>query len=227
MSDGEDSEDNGSDISYNSEFEESSDVEESNEASHEVRVMAFQRMMREGSGRNALCVSVSPSWNESLPPLEEMPEGFQLETDLLEEEVDEREEDLANDNHTGELDEESNGNGWKNFGKDQDEQWEVYYVWSCNGYKVELYGDKDDPSYYRMRVLRRPRLEIINTGHLHHIQEIHDVCRHLEEDEFEDAMRILFRVYGGGTRDGEERTEEELERVIEESRMRSTTSGLD
>ena len=183
-----------------SDEEEDSESQVSGEQSHEVRVMLAKGIKAFSFLRNSPEIQER---NENLPTLEDLLKRFKYEYNTLEYE-------------------------------DEDgqsvEEHDVHYVWSCVGYRVELYENKDrhpeDPPY-RLRVLHKPRLEIVNTGFLRDISEINQMCDSLEQGDFETGMRILFKVRSHGSRCGQTRSPSELETIVENSTHCSTTDGLD
>jgi len=108
-----------------------------------------------------------------------------------------------------------------------DEEWNVYYEYDTENYRIEVRVDHEDDDYYSIQVFHCPSLRIVNSGHVFDTESVVQICRLLEEDDFKSAMSILFAKYGGGNRNGLPRTPSMLEWIIEESEYHSTNSGFD
>lgn len=99
-----------------------------------------------------------------------------------------------------------------------------YLLWTCANYQVEV--RPEDSNSYRVRVIHKPFLQIRNAGCVDG-RELRAICRYLEVNAFEDAMRILFARYFGGPNDGKLRDQVALTNVVSESWVRSTYSAFE
>lgn len=109
---------------------------------------------------------------------------------------------------------------------DDDLERHVYASWKCENYRVEVYVDHEDDSYFRVRLVHLNR-KIVNSGHVYSTSDVRQICDFLNQDEVSSAVRLLFQRYGGGMKDGDLRSEENLDQVVLESEFRNTNSGLE
>lgn len=178
----------------------SSSQEESGTESHEVRMTVVGNLLDKFKGL-PLKASVDFNVHHTVSLFHEqnfMPPGTRVEV-----------EELPREDEEGE------------------EEWLSYLVWRCEKYEVEVHAHIDDPSSLSVRVLHLPARRIVNVGYIWETKDITEMCKFLEKDSFHEAMRLLFRRYGGGNKDGQLRTQEILEWVATESSIRSTTSGFE
>jgi hypothetical protein len=95
-----------------------------------------------------------------------------------------------------------------------------YLFWSCENFRIEVRPDVDGT--YRIRVDHKPFLQIRNSGCVAGMKQVLEICRHLEMNEFEEAMKILFR-----RKNGKLREDAALAAVVSESWVRSTYSEFE
>lgn len=102
-------------------------------------------------------------------------------------------------------------------------------VWECENYHVEVRPDARSINYglelFRIRVSHEPYRQVQNSGHLYDLNSVEELCSLLKKDDFEHAMAVLFYTYGGGPKNRQKRSNEDLEAVVSESWVRSTISG--
>jgi hypothetical protein len=106
-----------------------------------------------------------------------------------------------------------------------------YISWECDNYHVEVRPDakeiKKGRTLFRVRVSHKPHFQVQNSGHLYDLHNVEELCNLLREEQFEQAMSILFCKYGGGAMNGQTRSQEDLDAVINESWVRSTISSTE
>jgi hypothetical protein len=102
---------------------------------------------------------------------------------------------------------------------------DAYLLWSCENFQVEV--RPDDDGTYRVRIDHKPSLHIRNSGCVATQRDLLNLCRHLDRNEFESAIRILFATYSGGLNAGKSRSRESLDRIVSESWIRSTYSAVE
>jgi hypothetical protein len=106
-----------------------------------------------------------------------------------------------------------------------------HLLWECDNYSVEVRPDakeiKMGRDVFRVKVIHKPHLQVQNSGHLYDLHKVEDLCHFLKDDQFEEAMTLLFKTYGGGSRNRQERNSEDLESIVSESWVRTTISGLE
>jgi hypothetical protein len=181
--------------------ESESDEDESNAASHEVRVKVIHRILDHISDL-PLNMSFDGDAKRTVSHFKEenfMPEGSQLETEPV---------------YPDEDDEEH-------------EEWSVYYSYPTENYVVEVRAFEEENYYYSVQVFHKHDRRIVNSGHVYTTNSVTSICEHLLNDRFKEAMLILFEKYGGGLKDQQPRNLDMLEWIAEESEVRSTTSGVD
>jgi hypothetical protein len=182
-------------------YEESSS-DESNAASHEVRVKVMTNIL-EHLSELPRAASVDPEVVKTVSHFKDenfMPEGSKLELECVYPDEDD---------------------------EDQEEEWSVYYSYDTQNYLVEVRAFEDESYYYAIQVFHKPDRRVVNSGHVYTTYDVVLICDYLANDMFKEAMLLLFARYGGGAKDQQFRSEDMLEWIVGECEVRSTTSGID
>ena len=186
---------------WNGDPSDSSSSDESNAASHEVRVKVMHNIMdhiselpRAASADLTVMKTVSHFKDKNF-----MPKGSKLEVEVVY--LDEDDED--------------------------EKEWSIYYSYDTPNYFIIVRAFEDDTYYYSIQVFHNPDRRRVNSGHVYETVDVINICNHLFDNDFPEAMRILFAKYGGGAKDQQLRTDDMLEWIVGESEFKSTTSGID
>lgn len=204
MSSQEDDEAQGSSFEESYSFEksdsESGPEDDSNSESHEVRLKVYDNVMAKLQDM-PMRASHDPNVLHTVSHFKEtdfMPEGSEIEVEA------EPHED-----------------------EDGEEVWNVFYSYATDKYRIEVRVDHEEDDYFIVQVFHKPHLRIVNSGHLYSGTDVKALCLLLEEGSFGDAMSMLFRCYGGGVKDRQERNAETLNYVREECNFRTTNSAFE